>query len=843
MTFAANRVRAVGVLLLAAFLPAALAIAQEAEWRLTEWTADEREFFLDGPQFLLAPAELERVRNLDPLSRLEYIDTFLNRGTVAEAVEHRRQRVRMAGLPFFDVRARLLFLHGEPDAVDPVDCDQTFRPIQLWRYGPEEGEHTNLVLFQPKPNEVFRLWLPEDTKRALYMPEMEYFLEQYEELRGLLRARRFDLQVCEEARRVDEITGIRGLFGFRRDRRTDEDFLAWLAPPPDLEVWAEEAAADVVSGPPPLELEDPILTFPDRQGQRIVARILLSLPPGSPIEPFIDDAGRQQTRINVEGMVELPGQVFDTFKMRFVGGAPEPDRSLALPVEQLFRPGSVLLIRLFVRDEVGGAAAFASVPVEVPLRPEAVPVEPEDQLRLVMASEDLPETVLDARNAIMLVPPESEVVIGLWRADTLITGDNIVAVRFLVDDRVQVTRRRPPFTAEVRLAKYPEEQVVRVEGLNAEREVVDADEIVLNQQRGELRVTINEPRRGARVSGTVEAVATVVVPEERVVREVEFSVDGKVQTVLSRPPWRAEVEVPAGVGEQDLVYLTIAAALDDGSRAEDVRFLNAPAFTETLEVDLVELYTTVVDGQNRPVTSLVEADFTVFEDRRRQELAKFELVEDLPLTLGVVIDTSGSMETSLGEARRTASQFLTNMITPRDRSFAVAFATRPELLIGRTSDVSAVASVIERLRAAGATALHDALITSLYYFRGVRGRRALVLLSDGEDTSSSIDYRDAEEYARRSGVAIYTIGLGVGRTQMILRNKLSDLAKVTGGRSFFISKAEELAPVYGDIERELRSQYLLAYTSDRAGEGEEYREVEVRVKGRYKARTISGYYP
>lgn len=831
------------LLLAAACLVSAAASAQEAEWRLAEWTTDEREFFLDGPQFLLTPAELERVRNLDPASRLEHIDAFLDRGSVAEAVEHRRRRVRLSGLPFFDVRARLLFLHGEPDAIDPVDCDQTFRPLQLWRYGPEDGEHTNLVLYQPKPNEVFRLWLPEDTKRALYMPEMEYFLEQYEELRGLLRARRFDLQVCDEARRVDEITGIRGLFGFRRDRRTDEDFLAWLAPPADVEAWAGKAAEDVVPGPAPLELEDPILTFPEQRGQRILARVLLSLPPGAPVEPFVDDAGREQTRINVEGMVELPGRVFETFKMRFVTGAPDPDRSMALPIERPFRPGSVVLLRLFVRDEVGGAAAFTSVPVEVPLRPEAVPVEPEDQLRLVMASEDLPETVLDARNAIMLVPPESEVVIGLWRADTLITGDDIVAVRFLVDDRVQVTRRRPPFTAEVRLAKYPEEQVVRVEGLNAEREVVDADEIVLNQQRGELRVTINEPRRGARVSGTVEAVATVVVPEERIVREVEFSVDGKVQTVLGRPPWRAEVEVPAGMAEQDLVYLTIAATLDDGSRAEDVRFLNAPAFTETLEVDLVELYTTVVDGQNRPVTSLVESDFTVFEDGRRQELAKFELVEDLPLTLGVVIDTSGSMETSLGEARRTASQFLTNMITPRDRSFAVAFATRPELLIGRTSDVSAVASVIERLRAAGATALHDALITSLYYFRGVRGRRALVLLSDGEDTSSSVDYRDAEEYARRSGVAIYTIGLGVGRTQMILRNKLSDLAKVTGGRSFFISKAEELAPVYGDIERELRSQYLLAYTSDRGGEGEEYREVEVRVKGRYKARTISGYYP
>ncbi len=833
------------LLVAAACLLSTATAAQEAgvEWRLSEWSAEEREFFLDGPQFLLPPAELERVRELDPASRRAAIAAFLGRGSVAEAVERRRRRVRLAGLPFVDVRARLLFLHGEPDATDPIDCDHTFRPLELWRYGPEDGEHSNLVLYQPKPTEVFRLWLPEDSKRVLYMPEMEYFLEQYEELRGLLRGRRFDLQACREARRIDEVTGIRGLFGFRRERPTNESFLSWVAPPTDVEAWAEAAAADVVSGPAPLELEDPILTFPERRGQRILARVLLSLPPGAPVEPFVDDSGMQQTRINVEGIVEAPGRVFDTFKMRFVSGPPEPDRAMALPIERLLRPGSVFLFRLFVRDEVGGAAAFVSVPLEAPSRPQTVPADPEDRLRLVMAAEDMPETVLDPRNAILLVPPESEVVIGLWRAEALITGDDIVAVRFLVDDTVQATRRRPPFSAEVRLAKYPEEQAVRVEGLNAEREVVAVDEVVLNQRRGELRVTIDEPRRGGRVSGMVEAAATVVVPEERLVQTVEFSVDGEVQAVLRRPPWRAVVEAPAGVGEEDVVYLTVAATLDDGSRAEDVRFLHAPAFAETVEVDLVELYTTVLDGQNRPVTSLAESDFAVFEDGRRQELAKFELVEDLPLTLGVMIDTSGSMATSLGEVRRTASQLLRNMMRPRDRSFAVAFATRPELLIGRTSDVSAVALVIEDLRAAGATALHDALITSLYYFQGVRGRRALVLLSDGDDTSSSVDFRDAEEYARRSGVAIYTVGLGVGRTQMILRNKLRDLARVTGGRSFFISRAEDLAPVYGDIERELRSQYLLAYTSDRGGESEGFREVEVRMKGRYKARTIGGYFP
>ncbi len=814
-----------------------------ADWRIDEWTALEREFFLDGPQFLLAPAESRRVQGLPSSERQAYIVDFLARPKVSRAVEQRRRRVRQAGVSFFDVRARLLFLHGAPDAVEPIDCDRTFRPLELWRYGPEEGEHEYLVLFQPKPNEVFRLWLPDDSKRVLYTPEMEYWLEQYEELRGLIRARRFDLQLCREARRVDDVTGVAALFRFRRQRPTKAQFEKWLAPPADLDAWADEAAADEVPAARELALDEPIVTFPERRGQRLLARILVSLAADATVEPFLDDLGNEETRINVEGAVEQPGRVFDLFKMRFVSGAPDPERALALPIEQLVRPGSMVLVRLLVRDEVGGAATFLSVPLDVPFEPQRAPADLASAERLLMAAEDVPETLLGAKNSLVLVPPESDVVLGLWRAETLVTGNDIVAMRFLVDETLQVTRRRPPFTAELRLLKYPAEQVVRVEGLDEDGEVVASDELVLNQQRGELRVQIDEPRRGVRITGRARVAATIVVPEERRVTQVEFRIGEETQVVLERPPWQAEIDAPEGVGDQDLVYLTVVATLDDGTAAEDVRFLNAPEFTEAVEVDLVELYTTVVDTANRPVTSLVEADFTVLEDGRRQQLARFELVEDLPLTLGVVIDTSGSMETSLGEARRTASQFLANLITPRDRSFAVAFATRPELLIGRTSDVSAVANSIEGLRAAGATALHDALITSLYYFRGVRGRRALVLLSDGEDTSSTIPFADVQEYARRSGVAIYTIGLEIGRGQLILRNKLKGLAEVTGGRSFFISKAEDLAPVYGEIERELRSQYLLAYTSNNTGGDEAFREIEIKVKGRFEARTISGYYP
>jgi VWFA-related protein len=331
-----------------------------------------------------------------------------------------------------------------------------------------------------------------------------------------------------------------------------------------------------------------------------------------------------------------------------------------------------------------------------------------------------------------------------------------------------------------------------------------------------------------------------VVPEERHVTKVEFLINDELQVTVDRPPWEAQVDVPPG---QELVYLTVAATLNDGARAEDVRFLVAPDYIEEVDVNLVELYTTVTDKNGLLIRGLQAGEFGIWEDGRPQEIAKFELVEDLPLTLGITIDTSGSMFESLGEAQRAAVGFLESIITPRDRCFALAFADKPALLMGRTSDVGAVAEVLENLVANGSTSLHDAIVTSLYYYRGVRGRRALVLLSDGEDTSSSLEFEEALEYAKRSGVSVFSIGLRIGKSEIGVRRKLENLSTETGGRTFFIKEASELTQVYEEIERELRSQYLVAYNSDKQSEAGEYHEVEVKVRdGKLKARTIRGYY-
>jgi len=369
------------------------------------------------------------------------------------------------------------------------------------------------------------------------------------------------------------------------------------------------------------------------------------------------------------------------------------------------------------------------------------------------------------------------------------------------------------------------------------------DEIVLNQPRGSFSVRIMSPGENEELAGRVPVRAEIAIPDERLIEEVRFLVNDVVVTTLEEGPWRTTIDVP-DKAEQETAYLTVVALLDNGARAEAVRFLNSPQFTETVEVNLVEMLVTVLDGSNRPVQGLTKAEFEVFEDGRLQVIDRFEQVKDLPLSIGIAIDTSGSMATALPEAQKAAVGFLHNIMKPRDRAFLLSFSKDPVLLVPPTDDLRAIEASLQGLQSLGWTALHDAVVTSLYYFRGFRGQRALILLSDGDDSASRYAFREALEYARRSGVVIYTVGLNVGTMKTGIRKKLSRLASETGGRHFFIREALELEDVYREIEQELRSQYLVAYTSDNPSAEDDFRTVELKVRGgKLSARSLRGYYP
>jgi Ca-activated chloride channel family protein len=185
------------------------------------------------------------------------------------------------------------------------------------------------------------------------------------------------------------------------------------------------------------------------------------------------------------------------------------------------------------------------------------------------------------------------------------------------------------------------------------------------------------------------------------------------------------------------------------------------------------------------------------------------------------------------------------VITPKDRAAVITFNHRPELVVRFTHDPEVLAGGVAAITAEGGTALYDSLIYALYYFSGIKGKRALVVLSDGADEGSRYSFEEALDYARRTGVAIYPIGLGLPAKEGVqIRMLLQRLADETGGRSFFISRAAELAKVYESIERELRTQYLLTYQSSATGKDGAFRAVEVAVqRDGAEAKTIRGYYP
>ena len=150
---------------------------------------------------------------------------------------------------------------------------------------------------------------------------------------------------------------------------------------------------------------------------------------------------------------------------------------------------------------------------------------------------------------------------------------------------------------------------------------------------------------------------------------------------------------------------------------------------------------------------------------------------------------------------------------------------------------------LAKLRAEEMTALYDAVVYSLYHFQGIRGQKALVLISDGRDTASRFTFEQALEYARRAAVPIYAIGLGIRSNDIDIRYKLSKLANETGGTAYYIEQARELQKTYGEIQEELRSQYVLGfYPADDIKPGGKWRELTVQVS-EGKVKTIKGYFP
>jgi len=277
---------------------------------------------------------------------------------------------------------------------------------------------------------------------------------------------------------------------------------------------------------------------------------------------------------------------------------------------------------------------------------------------------------------------------------------------------------------------------------------------------------------------------------------------------------------------------------------------NKASPTLSIDIDLVLLNTTVTDRENRNVTGLGKEHFQVWEDKIQQEIEYFS-AENLPLSVGIIFDVSGSMGNKLTPARDAANTFM-RMGDRDDEYFLIVFSDSPQLTETFTTDITKLQSRLIATNAKGSTSLYDALYLGLEQVsRGSNTRKALLLITDGEDNHSRYSYSNVREFAREHDVQIYGIGImdqlspqGEGNRG---RAVLADLATMTGGRAFFPNSVNELESICAQIGVDLKNQYVLGYRPlNRANDGK-WRKIQVKINRStgmppLSVRAKTGYY-
>jgi Ca-activated chloride channel homolog len=276
-----------------------------------------------------------------------------------------------------------------------------------------------------------------------------------------------------------------------------------------------------------------------------------------------------------------------------------------------------------------------------------------------------------------------------------------------------------------------------------------------------------------------------------------------------------------------------------------------PRATFGSEVEVVNLNLSVTKEGERFVTDLKEDEISVFEDGVPQKLCLFTR-ERLPLSLSILIDSSASMNPNLGVAR-TAAQRLLQTLGPEDEAAIVEFNQRHHVVQDFTSDRAALELALEQVQADGTTGLYNALYISLRDLarRGTEGelrKRAIVVLSDGEDTSSLITDDQVVERVRKSGVTVYAISLRPKRVDVASNQHraayfLTSVARESGGRVYFPSSLADLDGVYGVVAEELRTQYGVGYVSSNPRRDGAWRRIAILVqRASLMVRHRPGYY-
>jgi VWFA-related protein len=795
------------------------------------------------------------------------------RNELRDAWEERARLAKERYGGYGEDRARMLLINGEPARTVRSHCSDLLLPLEAWIYNGTDRIHGGFVLVFVQPQGAlrgpYRLWAPSEGLDALLNLDIK--------ARAPGRTRLNT--IAENCPQGQEIAGdIASAVEWTRLEATGK-----VLPRPADE-WLSEFSSystDVPAGAPSLPAQIEI-SYPGRYGSRTVVQGLVRVPREA-VEPERLQ-GNAFYNFLVDGEVLRRDELFEHFRYRFslpasqVPAQGEP--LIPLVFQRYLRPGAYTLIvkvedstgRRFFRDQrdldvpaaaegalaavpanpaggagavMGGTPADAAAPAADGTAPAAGATSRSAAGRAARA-DALPElaeanaSLHAAERTIRILPTPQELLTGTLRVEAVTTGEEIGRVSFLLDGRPVLAKSHAPYSVELNLGAQPRLHLLKAMALSASGEKLAEDQVVLNAGPHRFSVRLTEPQGGKTYRASLRAQAQVEVPEGETLERVEFFLNDTRVATLFQAPFVQPILIPQS---GKLSYVRAVAYLAGGNSAEDGVVINSPDPVERLDLHFVELYTTVVNRRGLTVEGLGRDDFKVYEDGVEQTVRRFELVRDLPIFAAVLLDTSGSMTDQLDKAVNGALSFFQTVIKPRDRAAVITFASQPNLAVRFTNNQEVLAGGLAGLTAGGNTVLYDTVIFTLHYFGGIRGKQAIILLTDGKDEGSRHSYSEALDYARRSLVAFYPVGLGIA-SQPDIRLKLQQLAEETGGHSFFIERSSDLASIYKSIEKELRSQYLVAYQSSKPGNDGKFRAVEVKLsRPGLEAKTMRGYYP
>lgn len=735
--------------------------------------------------------------------------------------------------------ARVLLLKGAPAEVIRVDCERLVQPLEVWFYPQITGIGRNVMLlfYKPRTGIGWRLWTPlgstvESLSELLSISGQELgveevFFGQY----GGMRGGRISFECRDGDRVFDAINWA--------DRNKFELGKLWEAPKINEEDVGRFLRSAVIANPDAPKLDaDFTAAFPGKRGGRTTIELTILVDRAKLTAKELN--GSTFFNLDVVGEVLRDEKLFEKYRYRYDIPGASAGEKIPIVIERHLRPNDYTA-RVKVVDVNSGAETIIEKPLVVPpVQSPAPKVTAAEQQQLSEALQRLQDDYREGESRIRIVPLGNDMVTGLQKIETLVTGDAISAVEFYLDKKKVMTKRTPPYELELDFGAVPKQYRVRAVGLNTEKKVVAGDEIVINTGTDPFRVHIVTPRVVSNVHGKVRVEVEASVPDGRELEKIEIFLNETRLATLFDPPFVQTIDVPR---TREVGYIrAVATLVGEKTIAEDFVFINAPEFMEEVEVHLIELPVSVFrDG--KPVSGLTAADFKVLDEGKPAAISKFEYVTNLPLSIGIAVDTSASMRPKLEEAQKAGAEFFKNVLRPGDKAFIIGFDEEPRMLQKWTSRLSDLNAGLSGLRAEASTALYDAIVLALYNFLGVKGQRALVLLSDGEDTGSKFTFEQTLEYAKRTGVPIYVVAIGVSGVKGDVRLKLARLANETGGSVYHIDQASELGRIYKDIQQELRSQYVIGIHPPQGTKpGSKWREVSVSTRDG-KVKTIRGYYP